>query len=224
MIDAILVDLDGTIVDCRERHYACYADLARESGISAVALDDYWNMKRARRSWREILGKSATQADDRQFASRFMDRIESPKYLAFDQPFPFAHAAIAGLRSLADCMLLVTMRRSVEGVASQLRQWDLLQQFDQVLARGTSEVTKGSLARGAFRATAKRVVCVGDTEEDIAAAREVGALACAVCSGLRDRSWLEAQLPDLIAEDLSEASRVLATPLPVPSCYSVRRQ
>jgi phosphoglycolate phosphatase-like HAD superfamily hydrolase len=224
MIDAILVDLDGTIVDCRERHYACYADLARESGIPAMALDDYWSMKRARRPWSAILGLSAIRTDDRAFAARFIDLVESPKYLALDRPYPSASSALARLRGMSGRLLLVTMRRSLEGVESQLRQWEMLQQFDHVLTRGMSEVAKASLARRALPANAGRVVWIGDTEEDIAAAREVGVVACAVCGGLRDRTWLEAQLPDLMAQDLAEASQLLANPLAVPSCYSGRMQ
>jgi phosphoglycolate phosphatase-like HAD superfamily hydrolase len=224
MIDAILVDLDGTIVDCRERHYACYADLTREFGGSTLTPDDYWDMKRARRQWGAILVSSALQMDDRAFAARFVDLIESPKYLALDRPYSSAPSALARLRRLSDCLLLVTMRRSFEGVESQLRQWQLFEQFDQVLARGPSELSKASLARRALPANTGRAVWIGDTEEDIAAAQEVGALACAVCGGLRDRAWLEAQQPDLIAQDLSEASQLLANPLTVVSCYSGRIQ
>ena len=43
---------------------------------------------------------------------------------------------------------------------------------------------------------------VGDTEADVAAAREVGAVAVAVASGIRSESVLRRAEPDHLADDI----------------------
>ena len=54
-----------------------------------------------------------------------------------------------------------------------------------------------------------RCIVVGDTEHDIACPRAAGARVVAVATGVRDRATLLAHGPDLLLDDLSEASRCL---------------
>jgi len=185
MVEAILIDLDGTIFDCSERHYACYSDVADTLGISIIPFGKYWSMKRARCPWRDILGASATESRNKIFAERFIDLIESPRYLALDRPFPEARSALTRLRTMTRQLILVTMRRSPEGVEAQLHHWDMLKQFDLVLVRGTTDSTKSSIARDGLPQHSTHAIWIGDTEEDIVAAHEIGVVACAVCGGIR---------------------------------------
>jgi len=212
MLDAVVIDLDGTIVDCAPRHYACYADLAREHRIATLDAQTYWNMKRARAPWASILDVDAAGLQPDHFADRFAERIELPRYLALDRMYPDAGAALRRIRAVAHAIFLVTMRRDADRLRRQLARLGIASLFDRVIARGTSACgSKSGLAAEALPRVGSRTAWIGDTEDDIMAAREAGALACAVCSGLRERRLLEAERPDLIANSLGTMAALLDT-------------
>lgn len=212
MFDAVVVDLDGTIIDCFKRHYACYAEIAHEVGLKALDASTYRDMKREHSSWNAIFGAAAVTAEARGFETRFQQKIEEPRFLELDRMFEGSEEALLHIRKFASAVLLVTMRRRPEALQRQLEQLGIARLFDCVLCRGPSEgISKGALAGRALRARGKRVAWIGDTEEDIAAARATGALACSVTGGLRDRAYLESMCPDLLSDNLAKAVDLLAT-------------
>ncbi|MFZ1909204.1 MAG: HAD family hydrolase [Burkholderiales bacterium] len=210
MLDTLVIDLDGTIVDCAARHHACYADLAREHGLRALDAQTYWNMKRARAPWSSILAATGGGADQAGFADRFVERIELPRYLTLDRLYPGALEALGQLRTIAESVMLVTMRRDLRQLELELARLGIAAAFDRVIARGAHGApSKGDIAAPFFPSAERRIAWIGDTEEDIASARRFGALACAVCGGLRERRLLEGEHPDLIAADIVAAATML---------------
>jgi phosphoglycolate phosphatase-like HAD superfamily hydrolase len=209
MFDMLVIDLDGTIVDCAARHHACYADLARERGLLALDAQTYWNMKRARAPWGSILAATGG-VDPAGFAERFVERIELPRYLALDRLYPGALEALGHLRAIAESVMLVTMRRDVRQLELELARFGITAVFDRVIARGAhGALSKGDIAAPFFPPAERRIAWIGDTEEDILSARRFGALACAVCGGLRELRLLESEHPDLIAPDIVAAATML---------------
>jgi phosphoglycolate phosphatase len=210
MLDALVIDLDGTIVDCSARHYACYADLARDLGLQVLGPQAYWSLKRARAPWAEILSSRGSDTDPTRFAERFAERIELPRYLALDRLYPGALDALRAMRAMTRLLLLVTMRRNQRQLAIELDRLGVAPLFDRVLARGADGAQdKGEMAAPFLSAGTRRAAWIGDTEEDIAGARKTGAFACAVCCGLRERRLLESEQPDSIAADLGAVAALL---------------
>jgi phosphoglycolate phosphatase-like HAD superfamily hydrolase len=205
MLETLVFDLDGTIVDCSARHYACYADLAQEAGCRALGPQAYWSMKRLRRSWSDILRASGAPIDASRFSAAFIERIERPHYLALDRLFPDANDAMQRLGSFAKKKILATMRRSQQALPKQLERLALRDYFDLVIARGSTDITdKGALVQQAMQISSGQCAWIGDTEEDVSGARRIGAFSCIVSCGLRDRALLEAEKPDVIANSLRE--------------------
>jgi phosphoglycolate phosphatase len=210
MLDALVLDLDGTIVDCAARHHACYADLAREYGFRALDARTYWNMKRARAPWASILAVTGGEEHADLFVKLFVNRVELPRYLALDRPYPGTLDALGLLRNLATRLHLATMRSEIPGLHVQLVRLGIDTYFDRVAARGTGRhVSKADLATEHLADLGPRTVWIGDTEDDVAAARRIGAFSCVVDCGLRERSLLEACKPDLVASDLRDAANIL---------------
>jgi len=205
MLETLILDLDGTLIDCSARHYACYADLTREAGCSPLELEAYWNMKRLRRSWRDILRASKASIDASSFSAAFVERIERSNYLALDRLFPDANDAMQRLSRIAKKTILATMRRSPQALAKELEQLALRDYFDLVIARGSTDIAdKGALVQQAIQMRSSQRAWIGDTEEDVSGARRIGALSCVVSCGLRDRELLEAEKPDVIANSLRD--------------------
>ena len=204
VFDAIIVDLDGTIIDCSARHYACYAEIANRLGLRCLHANRYWAMKRARASWSAILAETDDKGDPEQFDREFSASIEDPAYLRLDTLCVGASVALTRLREMTSSLLLATMRREAMRLQEQLAQIGIVSMFDRICCRGSNFVTaKAAVVRDALPPRAKKLAWVGDTEEDIDAARFVGASAWAIHGGLRERQYLEAQKPDLLCETLA---------------------
>jgi phosphoglycolate phosphatase-like HAD superfamily hydrolase len=198
----IVLDLDGTLIDVAKRHYAVYRDVLTAIGGRAIPFSRYWELKRADTGWPDILRASALRGRDAPaFLTQFRERIEEPSYLALDAPFTFTHSVIDALS--AHDVYLVTLRRSPDALRKQLDRLDLVRQFTAVVSdadHNAAQRTKTELIGTIVREP--EAIVVGDTEEDIAAAHEVDAVAIAVASGVRSESVLRRSEPDHLVEDI----------------------
>lgn len=205
----VIFDLDGTLIDVSKRHYAVYRDVLAELRGRALPLERYWELKREQARWPEIL--EASGLDDREagaFVAEFRERIELPRYLALDAVFSFTHDVIQTLAS--HDIHLVTLRRSAFALQEQLSRLDLVRQFTTVLSddgENGALASKVELIRRIPRRT--RALVVGDTEADVAAARQLDALAVAVTSGIRSANALMRSEPDLLVEDIRSVPEII---------------
>ena len=103
----ILLDLDRTLLDARQRLYALYSTLVPATSLT---FDEYWRRKRQGCSNQDLFREqhAATDDDVTQFTTRWMSMIEEPDYLALDVPLP---GAIEALESLRDSMEPSSLRR-----------------------------------------------------------------------------------------------------------------
>jgi len=203
LFDAIIVDLDGTVVDCAARHYACYVDVSKRLGIACLDANTYWTMKRRRVPWSKIASEAGVKADSERLEHEFVASIEDPAYLKLDTVYSGASSALASLRQITSVVILTTMRRQAIRLERQLADLGIATLFDRVSCRGTSDVvSKAVIARDALPAGAGTLAWIGDTEEDVTGARALGATAWAVHGGMRDREYLERCKPDLLCENL----------------------
>jgi len=210
MFDAIVVDLDGTLVDCAARHYACYLSACAELGAPHLPAQAYWQMKRRHAPWPDIFSEAGAQMDPARAEKAFLALIEAPEYLQLDTLYGDSLRALTELKKKASRLVLVTMRRRRDGMMRQLADLNIAGFFDGIGCRGDAELeSKAAIARNALPATARTIAWIGDTEEDILAARAIGALECAVHRGLRDRQYLEKREPDLLCENLAELVTLL---------------
>ena len=197
----LILDLDGTILDCRRRFYALFRDLAPESDLDFEA---YWKLKRVPRSHSWILRQHEHWPDEQiaGFLAGWKSKIETPRYLELDEQLPAAHAALSSLAERAELTLL-TSRQFEEPVSVQLDRHGLTGLFRRVLVTA-DRGTKTDVLRGEGLSFSASDMMIGDTEADIDLARTFGAQAIAVLSGCRDRAFLTAQRPDHLYEDIGE--------------------
>ncbi|MFZ5874875.1 MAG: HAD family hydrolase [Nitrospirota bacterium] len=209
VIDTVIMDLDGPVLDGRLRHYACYRDILTERGLTPLAEDRYWDMKRNRVDRRRQLAATGAERLYDEFLAAWLARIESERYLALDRLQPGAVPKLDEWRNQGIRLLLVTMRHNRETLLRQLDALDLRARFDAVQSvdptapdAGKADAIRPYLDTG----SAKRALWIGDTEVDIRAARLVGATACAVTCGLRTEEYLASLSPDLVVRDVAEIS------------------
>lgn len=210
VIETVIIDLDGPVLDGQVRHFACYRDILTERGFIPLPQARYWEMKRNRIDRREQLAATGAERLYDEFLEAWLARIETEPYLALDRVHPGVVPKLDDWRRGGIRLLLVTMRHNPTTLAWQLDTLDLRRRFDAVLAVDPTKpgAEKAAAVRPYLeKASPDRVVWIGDTEIDIVAARGVGATACAVTCGLRTAEYLASLGPDLLV------SSVDATPV-----------
>ncbi|HUS25910.1 MAG TPA: HAD hydrolase-like protein [Nevskiaceae bacterium] len=207
----IFSDLDGTLIDVAPRHYGVYSELVEQFGGQALAQTVYWDLKRKKTRWSELLPLSKLSADiEPQFLAAFIEKIENPRYLRIDRLFPGALIALTAMQAASDELYIVSLRRQPERLKHQLQELGILQYFAEVLS-GHSENdgydVKIRLIQNKLQGG--KGMIIGDTEADIITGKELGLTTVAVTSGLRAEQFLRALQPDHIVANVGDIKDVL---------------
>jgi len=206
----VIFDLDGTLIDGSGRHYAVYRDGVADFGGVALDKKTYWDLKRKKTRWPELL--KASQLDpkvEEAFLEVFIPRIEDPHYLAMDTLFPGALRVLEYFKKRAT-LYLMSLRRNEDNLVNQLVNLGIEPYFDRVLC-GHSE-TNGYDKKIALIASLlipkNHGVIIGDTEADIIAGQKTGLCTVAVTSGVRDEMSLIALQPDYLVSKIADVLRL----------------
>lgn len=207
------VDLDGTILDVSEKFYRSYVDILSNEGHKPLAKAEYWRFKVSGMPEREIHLKSGAELSS--FASIRKSHIETPAYQQFDQLIPGAFETLEKLSTRYE-LVLVTLRHHSENLKKELVGLGIDGFFRTILAADPASQTQKSaikvkLIRDEFPGfDSTDAVFIGDTEADILAGQQLGALCIAVTSGLRTANFLQSLNPDHLVSDIHESLSVLS--------------
>lgn len=215
----LVFDLDGTLVDHRGRTYGLHVEYCKSRSLIPVAADEYHARKAAGASERKTVRDSIPADQMDAYMEWKRSRIETDEALAQDTPWPDVVALLAQLRGRATLVLL-TSRQFESQVVKELERIGVARHFSSILAEpsdGSSTAKVAALGRYLTQAAVdpKRVIIIGDTECEIAAARALGASCISVTWGVRGESFLSARAPDGIAHSAAELDRILSERLPL---------
>lgn len=217
----LYLDLDGTLLDVRERHYATYVELLGQTDLRGVPIPkaEYWGLRIKNKPWREILKRSRlfpTRFDA--FGERFDERLETPEMLALDVVREGVVTALGKIYTKTP-ICLVTQRRDHEELENQLAGLGLDKYFAAVLSGAPPKPRrpdpnlrwkhKADLVRKRYRILPTETLYVGDTENDVKAARSLGFEVWLVEGGHREKELQIKADPDRIVSDLSGALKFL---------------
>lgn len=211
MIQTIILDLDGPLLEGKMRHYACYRRILDEQGFEPVSIDEYWEMKRNRIDRRALLERSRAASIYDEFLKCWMERIETQEYLLLDRLQKNVIEILQRWKAAGIRLVLATMRNHPETLRWQLEHLGILPFFADlvVVGSGPDPLVKASGIQASLgNAERKRMMWIGDTEADILAARKLAIPVCALTCGLRGREYLESLSPDFVAVDLEAADQM----------------
>lgn len=219
-VKALLLDLDGTLVDSSEA-----LKEAGKAGFIAIGLPDVHDEKIPFEVARRL--EQDLPIDDlftrfrvaKEVEERFLPAYLTAYYSAVtlkSKPFPNAKRTLQTL-SQRFPLALITLRYVVrEQVLDELDHLGFGKFFRAVVT--TLDVEKPKPFPDALLVAAKKLrvpisecAIVGDSVIDIQAGKAAGAKTIAVLTGLFSRAELEAQKPDLVIADLTS----------LPACTSV---
>lgn len=187
MINIVFLDLDGTILDGKERHYQCYIEIVKYDG-QPLSQDIYWRMKRGKVSLDKILEMSQYRNSKEFFINEWISKIEGIDYLKYDKLKPNVKKTLIYFKTYGFKVMLVTMRRNKENLISQLTDLNIIDCFDEVFCCETEKYSKYEMVKNIKYDNA---VFIGDTEDDINTARLLNIKSIAILNGLREIRFLK---------------------------------
>ncbi len=195
-IKHIFLDLDGPLLDGKEKHYYSYRSILEKFGFKPIGIDEYWEKKRSLVTRKYLLNLSGAGDIYKDFLAAWLLMIESPEVLALDKVQAGAVNCLRTWKEQRIQLILVTMRKNRQTLEDQLKVTGLRQFLDTVLVCDHAEggVGKADAVREVFQAKMNKeeVLWIGDTEADWGAANSLGCNICLVANGLRNEKYLEA--------------------------------
>lgn len=193
-IKQIFLDLDGPLLDGKERHYFCYRSILERFGFKPIGIDEYWKKKRALVNRRDLLGMSGAEEIYDDFLVAWLGLIESPEVLALDKVQEGAVDCLRGWKEQGIELILVTMRKNRQAVEEQLTRLKLRPLLDVVLVCDHTDGGDGKAdaVRNMFQGKLfeEHALWIGDTEADWEAAKSLGCGVVLLSNGLRDEACL----------------------------------
>lgn len=208
----IFFDLDGTLIDVSLRNYKVYSEVTRKFGGKPLERSIYWNLKRKKTKWPELLPMSKLPINiEEDYLSQFISKIEAPEYLKLDTLFPDTISVLRSLSAQYECYL-VSLRRNEQNLLRELDDLGVRKYFVQILS-GHSETDGydkkieiiGEVLKGALG------VIIGDTEADVIAGKTLGIKTIALSSGIREEKFLAALKPDYLVAEIKNVAELLSS-------------
>lgn len=207
-VKRIFLDLDGPLLDGRQKHYNTYKKILDYYGYKPIDIEAYWNKKRASLNRRDLLNLSGAIDIYDDFLKDWIALIETPEMLAFDLVQEGAIDCLIEWKKKELTVTLVTMRKNKRGLEGQLAALGLKRYLDMVLVCDHAQGGEGKAAtvRGMFPDVdlTRNSVWIGDTEVDWEAA---GILKCPiflVSNGIRDQEYLKSLGGGFIAASIND--------------------
>jgi len=196
----IFFDLDGTLLDSKQRLYHLFVDLTNEF----ITIETYWDLKRKMYSNQWILSNlfSWNNFQISEFSENWMKLIEADQYLNYDNVFPFTNKVIENLYEKYN-LFVVTNRQNEIKAKEQLVQYQIFHFFNNVLV-SQHEKEKTDLINSLKIKVTNNDFIVGDTGIDIQTGKKLGVKTIAVLTGFRNRAILETYKPDFIWSSIEE--------------------
>lgn len=199
----IFLDLDGPLLDGKDRHYFCYRTILEKYGRKPVDIETYWEMKRSLVNRKDLLKLSGASDVYDQFLEDWLLMIELPEVLALDHVQQGAIDCLSRWRECGIELTLVTMRKERSALLLQLKQKGLFELLNSVLdchhADGGLGKADAVRRHYAGKLSLKDSVWVGDTEADWEAAKSLGCEVVLLSNGLRSEAYLNS-LPGAVVK------------------------
>jgi len=201
----IFFDLDGTLLDSKERLYKLFSYLVPENTLN---FDDYWKIKRDQKEHHSILKEYYNYSKEAiaGFEQIWLSEIEQPQWLQYDKPFDWVADFLSYLHPNYR-LYVVTARQSEKALKKQLSQYEWNKFLTDILVT-KQQIEKYDLINS-ISMNREKSWMVGDTGKDIQAGQKVGIKTAGVLTGFRNRESLQKYNPDIIVESANELRFVL---------------
>jgi len=216
---ALILDVDGTLLDTTERFYELFNELLEERGKRALEWDEFLRVYIADTLDDVVAGPGSPRREEElhDFWLEFLRKYRAKRIDA--KPIPSAREVVEGFAEvpiaiITSCIVPAEeLRRelSEHGIAKHVRAVVTGADVARDLERGHhfSKREMFELAARKLGVNPSECVVVGDYWNDIRDAKAIGAKAVAVLTGLMRREVLERFGPDAVIESVSDLPKVV---------------
>lgn len=199
----IFFDLDGTLLDVSRRYYKTHIKASKKINKRPLSFNRYWEEKRKKTPEWKILNLSSNNKLFKIYEKERINCLEKKSFLKFDQPFHWVYKLLALLKIYN--LYILTLRRNRINLKFQIKKFGLDNLFEETLSEAPLSDPVSTKIKLLKKNKLKFTdLLIGDTEVDIAAAKRLGIISVAVCSGIRNRNFLKQSNPDFLVKDASE--------------------
>jgi HAD superfamily hydrolase (TIGR01549 family) len=203
-IEGLLLDVDGTLVDSNDAHAHAWMDSLSDFGIRPAYKDVRERIGMGGDNLLPLVAKISLHSKEGQAIDSLRRTIFHERYLKMIKPFHFAQQLLETLNKL-NFKLVVASSSSEEDLLALLRQTGLYHLIDDYTSSADAEFSKPDpdiieVALEKMQLPASKVLMLGDTPYDIAAARKAGVDTVAFTCG----GWK--------AQDLGDAVKIYKDP------------
>jgi phosphoglycolate phosphatase-like HAD superfamily hydrolase len=182
------LDLDGTLVTCREKQVYALRQAVQKAGIEYQAFDDFWTLKRNGSTTIDALRETGVdKIASEMLAKGWVENVESWECMQQDRLFPGVLESLSGLSQRTD-FLLLSARRNAQMFKRQVSELglDAFAKYREVVY-ANSDVAS---AKAVYLRQYGAECYIGDTEADVAAASQANVPIYLVSTGQRSAAFL----------------------------------
>ena len=201
----IFFDLDGTLLDSKERLYKLFTYLVPENMLD---FDAYWKIKREQKGHAHILKEYYHYSENAiaEFEQKWQSEIEQPQWLQYDKPFDWVNDFLNYLYPKYR-LYIVTARQSEQVVKKQLAQFEWSNLLADVLV--TKQQKEKHELINSLSINKDNSWIVGDTGNDIQTGQLSGIKTAGVLTGFRNREILGKYNPNILVDKALDLKNIL---------------
>ncbi len=203
MLDFVLFDYDGTLLDSTAITYESFKEAFAELGYGDLGLEFF--RREFSMNHKEMYRKMSVKKED-------VKKVEDIWWGYWDamrgdiKLFPETVPTLEKLHSLGVGMGLVSDGKGAR-IRGDLERFDIKKYFSVVIAREDANENKPSpksllMALGKIEKRRDECIYVGDRVEDIQAGRAAHTMTGCVCNGIHRLEWLVEEEPDFVFKDV----------------------
>lgn len=173
--NTVYFDLDGTIVNPQMRLYSVFSKLTD----SDIGYSEYWKYKDEGYDQQKMLNLIGYKGSYQIFKRRWLDEIEKEPALEMDELYDDVKETLLDLDSDGYSLTVVTNRQSYEGIVRELENFGILDCFKSVVTTYQRCSKDKAITDAGYDVSS--AVFVGDSKEDMDAAKSLGVKGILVC-------------------------------------------
>ncbi len=204
-----IIELDGAVVDIRQRYYQAHRLAQNELGLASRTPDEFWRLFRKGAPPIEIVRPHRiAQVDD--YARRFAELIVRDDLLALDRPQADAATSLAALGALGICCLVV--RRPRRAAVQELLDRHELWRFFRTMRMMPPEQERRAMQFAELAQGDGRALAIVASDSMALSARQAGLITIGVAAGACTPKRLQQAGADLNVASLSELVEIIRDP------------
>ncbi|MBS7288224.1 MAG: HAD family hydrolase [Candidatus Freyarchaeota archaeon] len=209
-VKAVVFDLDGTLIDTKERFFRVFNEVLESLSLPPVTRSRFEELY-SKALLDEVIPEDAKKDFWKNFLVRY-GQVSSDK----DGPIPGVRETLKELKDRGLIICVVTGRAcGVHSVWNELEKYGLAEHIDVVSAKNSGVkdhyLKEDEVLKALEKVGVKPNDCivVGDYLADIETGKRIGAFTVAVMSGGVRKEILESAKPDIILESIREIPKII---------------